>query len=79
MLCSCEGWPNSDKSRIIYLSMFTDFPFSLFLFAWKGYQKKLCNLAFIAAKECIAIHWKVGYPPTMLHWMAEMSSYRMYH
>ena len=29
------------------------------------YLKKLCNLAFIAAKKLSAIHWRVGYPPTM--------------
>ena len=39
------------------------------------YQKKLCNQAFIVAYKCIAINWKVGYPPTMSQWMAEMSSY----
>jgi hypothetical protein len=29
------------------------------------YQKKMYNQAFIAAKKCISINWKVGYLPTM--------------
>jgi hypothetical protein len=51
--------------------MSTDSPFYRFLFYLGNvetgdcYQKKLCNLAFIVANKCIAINWKVGYPPTM--------------
>ena len=60
MLCSCEGRLNSSKGYVLPV-------FCLFGNVDTGdcYQKKLCNQVFIAAKKCIAINWKVGYPPTM--------------
>lgn len=68
-ICLCyglvkAGW-NLAKSMFFYLSMSTDSPFPLFLFAWKCWCWRLCNLAFIVVKKRFAIHWKVGYPPKM--------------
>ncbi len=39
------------------------------------FQKKYIDLALITAKKCITIHWKWDYPPTVSHWLNEISSY----
>jgi hypothetical protein len=67
MLCSCEGWLNSGKEYVLlsqHVYRFSRLPvFSLLGNVDIGdcYQKKPCNLVFIAAKICIAINCKVGY------------------
>ena len=74
-ICICHGLVKAGwilSEYVFYLSMSTDSPFSPFLLILETYQTKLCNQA---SKKCIAINWKVGYPPTMSQRMAEMSSY----
>ena len=42
---------------------------------WSRHQKQYMDLAFLAAKKCITIHWKSPTPPTVSHWLNELSSY----
>ena len=42
---------------------------------WNRHQKQYMDLAFLAAKKCITIHWKSSIPPTIAHWLNELSSY----
>jgi hypothetical protein len=71
MLWSCEGWLNSGKEYVLLsqdcyrISLILVFCLLVNVDTGDYYQKKLCNLSFIAAKKYIAFNWKVGYPPTM--------------
>lgn len=42
---------------------------------WNKYQKIYIDRALMAARKCIAIHWKCINPPTISQWLNELSSY----